>query len=47
MDIFAQVSFAYHKLVDGNQGFSSHMEKIIDRFIVVPEHKFKVVDFVA
>ena len=31
----------------GNQSFSSQMEKMNDRFIVVLEHKFKVVDFVA
>ena len=35
----------YHKVVVGNQGFSSQMEKMNDRKIVVMESISKLVDF--
>ena len=37
----------YHKLVGGNQSFSSQMEIMNDRSIVVLENKSKVVDFLV
>ena len=47
MDILPRLVYVLHKLVGGSQGFSSQIEKMNDRFIVVLEHKFKVGDFVV
>ena len=45
MDFLPRLFFMYHKVVVGNQGFSSQMEKMNDRKIVVLESISKLVDF--